>query len=85
MYAGLLLSVKDKYNSLVLVHLSNALYILFLHLPKLHSVRSTAESYHIKHMDCMDIGDGIWNSFVLRGRATISRVKRVLILLTVSS
>ena len=61
MYAGLLLSVKDKYSYLVQVHLSNALYILILRLPKLHNVYSVDESYHIKHMDCMDVGDGIWS------------------------
>ena len=59
MYAGLLLSVKDKYSYLLQVKLSNALYILFLRLPKLHNVYSVDESYHIKHMDCMDVGDGM--------------------------
>ncbi len=57
MYAGILLNVTGKCNCQVLVHLSNDLYILYPYQPKFHSACSMDESYHIKHMECTDVGD----------------------------
>ena len=57
-YAGLLLSGKDRYSYLVVLHLSNELLTLLLHLPRLHNVYSMEECYHIIHMDCMVNGGG---------------------------